>query len=338
MDDMPPQPWDVVEFVAEYSVDCVGLGGSYSVLGLHSGYNGNVTLGGSTTVTEFSMEGGTVTVPGTLSAYVANVFGGTLNVQSDASIGWGLEVRGGAAVTIQGVATLNSLWIDSSGGSVTLTSGGTVGHMQQQAGTLALVAPVTAGVFSLSGGQVTQTSSADLTVNGVYEEWSGVAFTWTGGTLNSSTNLANVTITGTETTALIAPTSGGTVNLGSNINLSGGAVATLREGTINITNDGTAFNINANSEIRADPGANKDINIEANNFGGQINLDAATSVFDAKSGRVNSTGSVKNTAGRFTLRSGALAAFTGEVDKEANGPSFRQIGGVVQLYLESALT
>ena len=43
-------------------------------------------------------------------------------------------------------------------------------------------------------------------------------FWWTAGTINSTANLANVSITG-EATAPIAPVGGGTVNLGSNLNL-----------------------------------------------------------------------------------------------------------------------
>lgn len=92
-------------------------------------------------------------------------------------------------------------------------------------GTVSLGEALTFGVFDLGSGAIAQpTSGTDLNITG--------AFTWTGGTLNNSTNAANVTITGATATALFAPTGGGTVLLGSNISIENGADATVRDGTI----------------------------------------------------------------------------------------------------------
>jgi hypothetical protein len=126
MDGMAPQPWDIVQFIGDYPASCVGLAGSYSVISLTSGDTGTVTLSGSTHATEFSMGSGAVVVQGSLSGDIATVQGGTLTVASGASL-LGIDVSGGATVTIQGMATLGSLNVGPSSGSLTLASGGRSG-------------------------------------------------------------------------------------------------------------------------------------------------------------------------------------------------------------------
>lgn len=126
-DGMLSGEWDVVQFSGDYSVNCVGLFGNYSVLSASAGYTGTVTLGGSATITEFSMLDGTVIAPSSLSSYSSHTYGGTLDVQSIASF-WGLSMYGGSA-TIGGAATLDNLSVHSTA-SVTLESGGTVGYAQ----------------------------------------------------------------------------------------------------------------------------------------------------------------------------------------------------------------
>jgi hypothetical protein len=72
------------------------------------------------------------------------------------------------------------------------------------------------------------------------------SFNWTGGTLNSTTNLATVTLTGSTMTGTIAPTSAGTVYCGSNLNVEDGAQVEFDPGTISFTNN-PDVNIGENS-------------------------------------------------------------------------------------------
>src|SRR4029079_14621293 len=104
-------------------------------------------------------------------------------------------------------------------------------------------------MFGMSGGILDQPSGADLTVTGTF--W------WTAGKLNSTANLANVTITGEYATATIAPANGVTVNLGSNLSLMNGAFATMKEGTVEVNKSGIAFTTNGGSSFNIDPGALK---------------------------------------------------------------------------------
>jgi hypothetical protein len=159
-------------------------------------------------------------------------------------------------------------------------------------------------------------------------------FVWTGGTLNSTTNLSTVTVTGSTATALIAPTSGGTVSLGSNISLSDGAVATLREGTITATNSGLTFTINANSGMAADPGQNKETLVAASpglELGPKIEIKAGGWV-EVRSGSYSNKGTARNDGGRFTLLTGTRAVFT-----DPNLPAYNQVGGTTELHRGSTL-
>jgi hypothetical protein len=162
------------------------------------------------------------------------------------------------------------------------------------------------------------------------------AMLWAAGTLNSTANLANLYITGGTTWATFAPASAGTIHSGSSINLDSGAVVTMKAGDFEFDNEDAVFNVEAATLI-ADPGDGQELNIGANNFAGQFNLDMATSVLNIK-GTTNTRSAINNTAGTFILRSGVQAAFTGAVDKAADGPSISQSGGSTKLYLGSILT
>ncbi len=134
-------------------------------------------------------------------------------------------------------------------------------------GRVTLSGGFTTKAFHLAGGIIDQPSTGfDITVSGnptITSEnedlLSGLPadFTWTGGTLNSTETIAGLIITDTTTTALIAPASGGTVNLGSHLNFENGAIGTMKEGTINLLNDGIEFNIFENCGVVVDPGQDK---------------------------------------------------------------------------------
>jgi hypothetical protein len=100
--------------------------------------------------------------------------------------------------------------------------------------------------FFMASGKIDQPASGDDLNVTTY-------FYWYGGTLNSTTNLANVNIS--AATAEIGPGQyGGSnpVSIGSNLNFTNGTVGTLDPGTVNFTNAG-AVNIDATSEVDAKP-------------------------------------------------------------------------------------
>ena len=97
-------------------------------------------------------------------------------------------------------------------------------------GTVTLTTPVSVRTLELTSGTIDQAASAygsDLTVT--------AAMLWTGGTLNSTTNAATVTISGA--TALIAPAGAGTLSIGSTLSFDNGAFGTVMAGTVSFTND-----------------------------------------------------------------------------------------------------
>ena len=135
------------------------------------------------------------------------------------------------------------------------------------------------------------------------------SFTWTGGTLNSTSNLATVTITGSGTTGTIDP-DGGTVILGSSINLEDGAVATMKEGTINVINDGTEFKVWANSGLAVDPGVGNELVVAASpgqDVRTKIWILQATAWVEVRSGVFDAGGWVQNDGGEYRLKENTSA-------------------------------
>jgi hypothetical protein len=105
------------------------------------------------------------------------------------------------------------------------------------------------GLF-LYGGAISQPSSGtDITVTD--------EFIWTGGTLNSSANASNLILTGSSATGTIAPASGGTVYLGSNVRLEDGAQATMAEGTIDLNKENLDLVIGTGTRFTVAPGPSK---------------------------------------------------------------------------------
>jgi hypothetical protein len=77
-------------------------------------------------------------------------------------------------------------------------------------------------------------------------------FNWTGGTLNSTANLANLIISGA--TVNIDP-SGGTVWLGDNLSFINGANGTMGDGTLALNKDGTQVVLDSGAALTVVPGA-----------------------------------------------------------------------------------
>jgi hypothetical protein len=93
------------------------------------------------------------------------------------------------------------------------------------------------------GGMSVQTfelDSADATLDQIISTATLMVssnFIWKDGTLNSTTNLATVEISGSTATALFAPNGAGTVYCGSNLTLSNGAHAEFQPGEIQFSNN-----------------------------------------------------------------------------------------------------
>lgn len=109
-------------------------------------------------------------------------------------------------------------------------------------GTVTFGSALTTGAYSQDGGATAQTQfDHELIVTG--------SFTWTGGVLNNTAVLSNVTITGSSATALFAPVGAGTVYTGNNIILAAGAQADFEAGTYTFTNNGE---VNVGDDCGAD--------------------------------------------------------------------------------------
>lgn len=118
-------------------------------------------------------------------------------------------------------------------------------------GTVTLSSAFTTEELYLYNGALSQpVGGTDITVT--------AQFTWTGGILNSSSNLATVSITSANpmlpAAALIDP-GGGTLNLGSNISLVSEAHLTTGAGTINVTNDEQTIDVGEYCSFNVNPGA-----------------------------------------------------------------------------------
>jgi hypothetical protein len=199
-------------------------------------------------------------------------------------------------------------------------------------GTVTYTSLMSAGSLVLEGGTLNPNSPGrDISVT--------QDFTWTGGTLNGTSYASALTVSGSTATATIAPTSGGTVNLGSTLNLSGGTVATIGAGTLNITKDGVNFNVNANSGMLVDPGALNSFTVSASFTivnGVQLNIAEQAWVKAVSGAWLNAT-PVKNMGGSLILRPDTHVSFLGHVDNVASGPSIQQTAGVIYLYPGSIL-
>jgi hypothetical protein len=175
-------------------------------------------------------------------------------------------------------------------------------------------------------------SGTDITVT---EE-----FQWTRGTLNSSSYLSTLILDGA--TANIAPASTmgfppppGTVYLGSNITLTNGTVATMREGTIEITNEGMEIDVGDDCQMNVDPGTGKKTEITGDVETGETLKIRETGAVRVLSGSFPLKGQVEND-GEFTLKAGTTASI------EWNGnvgftKAYFQGAGVTQLYDGSLL-
>jgi hypothetical protein len=213
--------------------------------------------------------------------------------------------------------------------SITLTAGYT--------GTVTVTGPVQTDALYLNNGTIDQPagSGSDMTVLGGattndYTWWlnpgwnGGSDFYWTGGTLNSTSNLANINISGSSTIATIAPGNAGTLTTGDNVNLNNGAVATLSAGTLTLAN-GASLTLNGNSSFVVDPGEENTATL--NEFGAAAPppiVVTTTNSVTIKSGQNNTIGPVAVSGGTFTLQSQASVVIVGQLQ---NGPTFWQSSG-----------
>jgi adhesin HecA-like repeat protein len=215
------------------------------------------------------------------------------------------------------------LGASASGSSLTLAG---LHLVNGYSGTVTVVVPLTVGTLEETTGILDQpatTLGSNISVT--------TALLWTGGTLNSTTNLANVTITGATTQALIAPGGGGTVYCGSNISIENGANTMMKAGTIEFTNNNIQFYIGALSNVIADPGTNQTVSL-TDIYGPTVWLRSDGNM-TLNSGGILNAGKMTN-AGSFTIKAGTIASFRGV---DGDGDAYRQTGGGTYIYGESML-
>jgi hypothetical protein len=208
----------------------------------------------------------------------------------------------------ESLADFNSIsLVNNYSGTVTLASDGSAG--------------LSANTFTLTSGAISQpAANTELTVLS--------DFSWTGGTLNSSTFLSTVTLSGA--TATFAPASGGTVYCGSIISLKNGAVGTLKEGTVELQNNASEFIVHESSGLFVDPGEDKTGRLEWSPgvlFGKSLRV-SQDAWLTLLSGSYISNNAVNN-FGVVTLMSDTLLFAAGP---QPNTNAYTQTGGATLLY------
>ena len=291
-------------------------------------------------VTVTSGSGYTVGSPSAATAYITDDEGppvywvGGNGASWSTAANWSSNAVPNSSTAVYFSSSYSNYGVTTPSTDVTL---GELHFVGSYSGTVTLDGDLTVGKLELASAGATldqpsgATSGSDVTVT--------AAMVWTGGTLNSTNHLAELTLTGTDTWATFAPTSAGTVNSGSSINLSNGAVATLKGGTLEFTNEDTEINLNDDSGMLVDVAAPFVQSIEASFtivHGGQLNIKDQAWV-DVVRGEFLNTTPLKNTGGSFILRPDTHASFAGKVDNVNGGPAVQQTAGVIYLYKGSIL-
>lgn len=202
--------------------------------------------------------------------------------------------------------------------------------------TITMAVPMTIGTLEMSpgtGGKIDQPGT-DLTIT--------TALNWTTGTINSTSTVANLILSGA--TAHIAPANAGTLLTGSTLRMTNGAVATFEDGTVNFT-DGDGIDV---SEGCA---ANFEIGTAGNNVlysgpipsKGKITLPTGTTgTFSRKAGLEGFAVSGKSdmpiviTGGTFTTGYGVKLTVTGRVGGN-DGANVSLQSGTTRLYHDEYL-
>lgn len=196
--------------------------------------------------------------------------------------------------------------------------------------TVTLSTAITTQTFNMQKGNTSQDADGeDITVT--------ASFGWTFGNINISSYSGNLNLTKGNPwmwSATSAP-SGGTVNTGNSIKLFNGAVATVYDGTINMTNAGVEIEVNQNCSFNVDPGAGLSAFITGFSKDFRIKPSGTLAL---RSGFWTFPGQVTN-QGTFTLKAETTANIFGA--RNENVPdsyyAYQQSGGATYLYGSSTL-
>jgi hypothetical protein len=232
-----------------------------------------------------------------------------------------------------------------------------VSFVGNYAGTVTLDSGFATGQLNLSSpGAISQPASGtDITVVGDSASDPGPYaddFIWTKGTLNSTANLANLIVTGSTTTALIAPANAGTVTTKSTLKFLNGATGTINPGTVNFAG-GDGMDVGEYCSVTVAPGQppatvvlayTADFDPQGNPRTRTLQLHSG-SAFTVVSGPFTSQFPLQNDGGVFEVRGGASASFSGTLTYTLTGfpvpffaGSFLQAGGTTRLHGGSTLT
>jgi hypothetical protein len=203
--------------------------------------------------------------------------------------------------------------------------------------TVTLSSGFTTGALVLEGGAISQPSAGtDITVAGGYSGIFPAAFTWTGGTLNSSSYTSTVYIRGDGN---IAPANDGTITTGSTLEFVGTeqvpTTTTVHPGTIQFDNAAGAV-VGAFATLKARTFTEGDIiGLTVHQAGAtSIQIQSNGTLWIIGPGTYNSNLRVIN-SGLFKITGSALATLTG-----GNATQFDYVQGAVdsKLHIENGST
>jgi hypothetical protein len=203
-------------------------------------------------------------------------------------------------------------------------------------GTVTTATPFSTMILVMTSGTIDQPATlpgTNITVTG-HDSSNDLDFKWIGGTINSTNDLSNLIITGSNTSGQIFE-DGETVYLGSNLTLSDGAEVTMKEGTINVNKDEVQFEVNDNCGLIADAGENKEILVAASpglTLGPDLQIKTGAWV-EVRSGKYSNDGRAENRGGKFTLTAGTEAFFKGlefgDAYLQSAGSTFLHAGSIL---------
>ena len=231
-----------------------------------------------------------------------------------------------------------SLVVPNAGGSGSATGLNSLNLINNYAGTVDVIAPLQVGTFNMNGAATSAiaqlvSNGSDITVTS--------AFTWTDGTLNSSTNQANLNLNGAVAT--VTPLAAGTIATRDNFIATNLASISFNPGTI-VWDGGSGINLTSSQMfVNADTPQGGKANINFNGDDSNFNInDEQIKLYGGSIATVTGPGTwtdskhqLQNLGGTLEIQKNAIATLNGVT--QAGAWTLIQSSGTLKLHTGSTL-